>query len=165
MSSDGTRFRMPAMHLVTKELREWLWITIWWSDKPDEDFGADRPDEITKLGGPWRNYKMNVVVSYEEKDPDPRGGFDGSLGDALAATYDGRRQAHVGVEPVPREGRAERAVELHRLPPARGHQREQRVDPRRARQVPAGVAHASSARTSRPTTSGRSPLRRSASPA
>ena len=87
--SDGTRFRMPAMHLVTKELREWLWVTIWWSDKPDEDFGADRPEEIKKLGGPWGNYKISVTVSYEEKDPDPRGGFDGSLGDALAATYAG----------------------------------------------------------------------------
>lgn len=87
--SDGTKFRMPAMHLVTKELREWLWITIWWSDKPNEDFGADRPSEITNLDGPWKNYKMNVTVSYEEKDPDPRGGFDGSLGDALAAAYNG----------------------------------------------------------------------------
>ena len=87
--SDGTKFRMPAMHLVTKELREWLWITIWWSDKPNEDFGADRPAEITNLDGPWKNYKMNVSVSFEEKDPDPRGGFDGSLGDALAAAYTG----------------------------------------------------------------------------
>ncbi|MDB5218417.1 MAG: hypothetical protein JWO86_6344, partial [Myxococcaceae bacterium] len=87
--SDGTKFRMPAMHLVTKELREWLWITIWWSDKPNEDFGADRPAEITNLDGPWKNYKMNVTVSYEENDPDPRGGFDGSLGDALEAAYTG----------------------------------------------------------------------------
>ena len=87
--SDGTRFRMPALHIVTKELREWLWITIFWSDKPNEDFGADRPEAITKLGGPWSNYKMSVTVSYDEKDPDPRGGFDGSLGDALAATHQG----------------------------------------------------------------------------
>jgi len=87
--ADGTKFRMPAMHLVTKELREWLWITIWWSDKPNEDFGADRPSEITNLDGPWKNYKMNVSVSYEEKDPDPRGGFDGSLGDAIEAAYAG----------------------------------------------------------------------------
>lgn len=87
--SDGTKFRMPALHLVTKELREWLWVTIWWSDKPNEDFGADRPAEITNLDGPWKNYKMNVSVSFEELDPDPRGGFDGSLGDALAATYTG----------------------------------------------------------------------------
>jgi len=87
--SDGTRFRMPALHLVTKELREWLWITLWWSETPDEDFGADRPEEIKKLGGPWSHYKMSVVVSYEERDPDPRGGYEGSLGDAIQATYGG----------------------------------------------------------------------------
>jgi len=87
--SDGTKFRMPAMHLVTKELREWLWITIWYSPDADSDFGADRPAEITRLGAPWSHYKMNVTVSYEEKDPDPRGGYEGSLGDALAAAYTG----------------------------------------------------------------------------
>jgi hypothetical protein len=86
---DGTNFRMPAMHLVTKELREWLWITLWWSPEPDTDFGADRPADIKKLGGPWSHYKMNVSVAYEEKDPDPRGGFEGSLGDALEAAYSG----------------------------------------------------------------------------
>jgi hypothetical protein len=87
--SDGTRFRMPAMHIVTKELREWLWITIWWSPKPDEDFGADRPAAIRRLGAPWSNYKMNVVVAFDEKDPDERGGYSGSLGDALEAAYTG----------------------------------------------------------------------------
>ena len=90
--TDGSSFRMPALHLVTKELREWLWITIWWSPEPNTDFGADRPAEIAKLGGPWKNYKMCVVTGYEEKDPDPTGGFPtgkGSLGDALKATYKG----------------------------------------------------------------------------
>jgi hypothetical protein len=90
--ADGASFRMPALHLITKELREWLWITIWWSPEPDTDFGADRPAAITQLGGPWKNYKMCVVTGYEEKDPDPTGGFPtgkGSLGDALKATYKG----------------------------------------------------------------------------
>jgi hypothetical protein len=90
--TDGSSFRMPALHLVTKELREWLWITIWWSPEPDTDFGADRPESIVKLGGAWKNYKMCVVTGYEEKDPDPTGGFPtgpGSLGDALAAVYQG----------------------------------------------------------------------------
>ena len=90
--TDGSTFRMPALHLITKELREWLWITIWWSPEPDTDFGADRPAAITQLGGPWKNYKMCVVTGYEEKDPDPTGGFPtgkGSLGDALKATYKG----------------------------------------------------------------------------
>jgi hypothetical protein len=90
--SDGGSFWMPAMHLVTKELREWLWISMWWSPEPDTDFGADRPAEITRLGGPWKNYKMCVVTAYEENDPDPTGGYPtgpGSLGDALKAVHRG----------------------------------------------------------------------------
>jgi hypothetical protein len=90
--SDGATFRMPALHLVTKELRHWLWITIWWSPDPDTDFGADRPPAIRDLGGPWKNYKMCVVTDYREGDPDPTGGFPtgpGSLGDALAAVHSG----------------------------------------------------------------------------
>jgi hypothetical protein len=88
--SDGTKFRMPAMHIVTKELREWLWITIWWSPDANEDFGEDRPAEIKALGAPWGNYKMNVSVAYEEMDPDPKGGFTGTLGAAIAASYTGK---------------------------------------------------------------------------
>jgi hypothetical protein len=90
--SDGATFRLPALHLVTKELRHWLWISIWWSPEPDTDFGADRPDAIRRLGGPWASYKMCVVTDFEEKDPDPTGGFPtgpGSLGDALAAVHAG----------------------------------------------------------------------------
>jgi hypothetical protein len=86
---DGSAFRLPAIHLVTKELRDWLWITLWWAPNPNDDFGADRPDSIVALGAPWQNYKMNVVTSYDEGDPDPRGGFAGSLGDALAAVDSG----------------------------------------------------------------------------
>jgi len=85
----GMQFRLNAIHIVTKELREWLWITLWWSDSPDTDFGQDRPEEIKALPGPWAHYKMNVSVAYKEMDADPRGGFGGSLGDALAAAYGG----------------------------------------------------------------------------
>lgn len=88
-TSDGSTFRMPALHLVTKELREWLWITIWWSDRPDEDFGADRPKEVRDLGGPWSHYKMNVAVSYEEDAKDVGAGLPPSLAAALRATTPG----------------------------------------------------------------------------
>jgi hypothetical protein len=87
--SDGANFRMAGLHLVTKETRDWLWITLYWSDDPKSDFGQDRPAEIEALGAPWNQYKMQVVVSFEEKDPDPRGGYTGSLGDALAAVHPG----------------------------------------------------------------------------
>lgn len=81
--STGARFRLPALHIMSKELDHWLWITLWYSPFPDTDFGADRP---ASLGGPWRNYKMCVATQYLEGDPDPRGGFSGTLGDALEAT-------------------------------------------------------------------------------
>jgi len=87
--SDGTGFSLVGLHVMTKELRHWVWVTVWWSpsDKANDDFGQDRPEEITRLGAPWSNYKMCVVTDFEEKDPDPRGGFAGSLGDALAAVH------------------------------------------------------------------------------
>ena len=86
---NGATFRMPALHIMSKELDHWLWITLWWSPQPDNDFGGDRPAEITALSGPWRNYKMCVVSSYLEGDRDPRGGQPGTLGDALAAVHGG----------------------------------------------------------------------------
>ena len=85
--SDETSYSLVGLHVMTKELRHWVWVTIWWSDTPDEDFGQDRPEEIKALGAPWSNYKMCVVTDFDEKDPDPRGGFEGSLGDALAAVH------------------------------------------------------------------------------
>jgi len=84
--SNGQRFRMPALHIMSKELDHWLWITLWYAPQPDADFGADRP---ATLAGPWRNYKMCVTTDFVERDPDPRGGMPGTLGDALAATHGG----------------------------------------------------------------------------
>ena len=86
---NGNAFRMPALHVMTKELDHWVWITLWWSSDPDSDFGADRPPTIAALPGPWRNYKMCVATAYLEGDPDRRGGFGGSLGDALEAVNGG----------------------------------------------------------------------------
>jgi hypothetical protein len=89
LPANGQRFRMPALHIMTKELDHWMWITLWWSPSPDTDFGADRPASIAGLAGPWKNYKMCVVTSYVERDADPRGGQAGSLGDAIAAVHGG----------------------------------------------------------------------------
>ena len=85
--SDETGYSLVGLHVMTKELRHWVWVTVWWSATPDEDFGQDRPEEIKALGAPWDHYKMCVVTDFEEKDTDPRGGFEGSLGDALEAVH------------------------------------------------------------------------------
>lgn len=87
----GSVFRLTGLHIMTKELRHWQWITLWWSDKPDSDFGEDRPASFEGLPSPWRNYKMCVVVDYTESDPDPAGRYPDfpSLQAALAATQGG----------------------------------------------------------------------------
>ena len=85
--TDESEYSLVGLHIMTKELRHWVWVTVWWSPDADSDFGQDRPAEITQLGAPWSNYKMCVVTDFDEKDPDPRGGFDGSLGDALEAVH------------------------------------------------------------------------------
>ena len=70
--------RLVALHVVTKEVRDWTWITLFWSDAPKTDFGADRPATIR---GPWTSYKMCAVVDYDEKDD----GSHDSAGDASLA--------------------------------------------------------------------------------
>jgi hypothetical protein len=72
--SADTTMRLAALHIITKELRDWSWITLWWSPEPNTDFGADRPPAIAALGGPWASYKMCVVTGYAEKDPAQPGG-------------------------------------------------------------------------------------------
>jgi hypothetical protein len=89
----GEVYVLAGFHIRTRELPLGLNITVWWSDRPDEDFGADRPDAIRALGGPWSNYKMCVSVEHQELDPDPQGGFGESapsLGAVLAAVHEGR---------------------------------------------------------------------------
>ena len=67
---NDTVYRLAALHIMTKELDHWLWITLWWSPSPDDDFGADRPASLA-ASGPWKNYKMCVSTAFSEEDPDP----------------------------------------------------------------------------------------------
>ncbi|QDG49356.1 cytochrome c [Persicimonas caeni] len=87
-TSSGGVYRLTGLHIMTKELRHWQWITLWWSDTPDSDFGADRPDSFGELDPVWSNYKMCVVVDYTEADADVLARFEDlpSLQAALAAT-------------------------------------------------------------------------------
>ncbi len=88
--SNGNAYWLMGLHVMTKELDDWFWLTMWWSPEPDSDFGADRPDSIPS---PFDNYKLCTVVDFSEYDSDPLEGFNGShpttLGAALAATYEG----------------------------------------------------------------------------
>jgi hypothetical protein len=64
----GERYRLAALHVMTKELDHWIWTTLFWSDDPDADLGEDRP---SGLAGVWRNYKLCVASGFDEGDPDP----------------------------------------------------------------------------------------------
>src|SRR5690606_6160935 len=78
---NGNRFALTGLHIMTKELEHWVWVTLWWSDRPDEDCGADRPADFP---APFDHYKLCSVVAFEEDDDDPRGGAaDPSLARAL----------------------------------------------------------------------------------
>jgi hypothetical protein len=86
---NGNRFGLTGLHIMTKELEHWVWVTLWWSDRPDEDFGADRPGDFPAA---FARYKLCSVVGFEEGDDDPSGGFDGedeSLARALETVHSG----------------------------------------------------------------------------
>ncbi|MEM6957445.1 MAG: c-type cytochrome [Myxococcota bacterium] len=83
---NGDTYRLAGLHVMTKELRHWTWVTLWWSDTPNRDFGEDRPESFDALGSAWANYKMCVVTDYEEGDVDFEGlGEFESLSAALRA--------------------------------------------------------------------------------
>lgn len=66
-SGDKT-FVLGGLHIVTKDLDDWLWISAWWSENPESDFGEDRPASVKALGAPWNQYKICAVSSYVQ-DP------------------------------------------------------------------------------------------------
>ena len=83
--TNGVEMRLAALHVITKELRDWMWLSLFWSDTPTSDFGEDRPADFT---GPFANYKMCAVVDFDEADPTsaPADASDTSLAKALDAT-------------------------------------------------------------------------------
>jgi hypothetical protein len=59
----GDFLALIALHYTTKEVRDWVWATFWWHDKPsDGTFAANRPSEVK---GVWRNYLMDTSYSMD----------------------------------------------------------------------------------------------------
>lgn len=83
--ANGQHYRLAALHIMSKELDHWLWVTLWWSPDPDSDFGADRPEAIAALGGPWAHYKMAAVSWFREEDPDPAAAYRQAMPGLAAA--------------------------------------------------------------------------------
>lgn len=62
---------LVGLHVITKELPDWVWMTIWWHDVPEEGtFAAQRP---IHMRSPWRNYLMDITVSAETPRADDGG--------------------------------------------------------------------------------------------
>lgn len=104
---NGQRYRLAGLHIMTKELDHWQWISLWWSADPDKDFGQDRPQEIEAIEGPWSNYKMCVATMFNEGDPAPGGDYEESAPDlakALASVYQGVGQPSWCSNPYLEEG-------------------------------------------------------------
>lgn len=94
-TKEGTKFGLRSIHFSTKDVREWIWISLWWDPEPNTDFGADRPASIK---GVWANYKMCVTTSFNERDPAPWKSYEASapsLAAALKANYDSLAAANI----------------------------------------------------------------------
>ena len=66
-------FVLTGLHFLTKDIPEWMWISLWWSPDSDTDFGEDRPTSISTLGpknalAVWSHYKMCVASTFDEQD-------------------------------------------------------------------------------------------------
>jgi hypothetical protein len=89
---EAEKFGLQALHISTKDTRQWTWVTLWWSPDPNSDFGADRPASIAKYnGGVWANYKMCVTTAFNENDATPWGSYEKnqpSLAASLKAVYE-----------------------------------------------------------------------------
>ena len=66
--SNGERYALQNLHVVTKEIDEWVWGTIWWSPTAEGDLGSDRP---TILPEALQNYKLCVATTFMEQDDTP----------------------------------------------------------------------------------------------
>lgn len=103
VTKEDTAYGLTAIHFSTKDVREWVWVTLWWDPEARNDLGADMPDSIKSYnGGVWQNYKMCVVSSFEEGDPQPWSHYSGSLSESLRATHEAiQKQIIEGGKQVP----------------------------------------------------------------
>jgi hypothetical protein len=91
VTKEGDRFGLKSIHFSTKDVRPWVWISLWWSPDPNSDFGQDRPASLAKYnGGVWSHYKMCVTSSFAEGDAQPWAAFASqpTLAASLKATHE-----------------------------------------------------------------------------
>jgi hypothetical protein len=55
---------LVGLHVITKEVGDWVWSTFWWQAGPDAQGNAiDHPMNLFR--SPWTNYAMEVTLSME----------------------------------------------------------------------------------------------------
>ena len=89
-TESGERMALTGIHFVTKDVREWVWVTLWWDPQPHTDFGSDRPQSIAQYNnGVWANYKMCATASFDEGDATPwAGSTDAGFTGVLRAVHE-----------------------------------------------------------------------------
>lgn len=90
---NGRRHYLNAIHVSTKEVREWVWASFWWSEDPDQDFGMDRPNSVSAHYPGFANYKMCVATDFYEGDSDVGSGLPMGLAKVLEFTATGMKNA------------------------------------------------------------------------
>lgn len=65
----GDIVALVGMHVMTKELHDWVWSTFWWHDQPNlGEYACNRPDCVQSR---WSNYLMDVAVDADvPREPD-----------------------------------------------------------------------------------------------
>jgi hypothetical protein len=54
---------LVAVHTTTREAPDWVWVTFWWHDAPDDaPYGSDRPRRVKF---PFDRFRMEVAQSAD----------------------------------------------------------------------------------------------------
>jgi hypothetical protein len=86
----GQEWELRGMHVVKKNLRTWMWTTIFEAGG-EWNWGADKPVGLTGEWAPFVHYGMCTVSSFRESDPTPWAAYEGndkhlqSLADVIKA--------------------------------------------------------------------------------
>jgi hypothetical protein len=67
---------LVAIHVITKEIPDWVWATFWWHNhRNDTVYAAGRPDSTVLRGNKWRHFLMNTALSrVTPLEPPPKSG-------------------------------------------------------------------------------------------
>lgn len=83
-TKEGKVFALRALHVSTKELPAWSWVSAWWEKDATGDWGEDRPEKLNGKYG-LGNFKMCVVTDFQEGDENAHVNLPDGLSNAVYA--------------------------------------------------------------------------------